>query len=73
MAGKERKMIELTEAQVQAMEAQKAPLQLIHPQTQEVFVLIRKDVYDLTCSIVGGGPGRAWDDQADEGLIRKRP
>jgi hypothetical protein len=36
-----------------------------------VFVLIRKDVYDLTCSIVAGQTGRVWDDEED--LIQKRP
>ena len=65
-------MLELTEAQVQALGAQSSPLHLVNPVTREVFVLIRKDVYDLTCSIVGGGPGRPWDDQADDDLIRKR-
>jgi hypothetical protein len=72
MAGKETSMIELTEAQVQALKEQKAPLQLVNPATQEVFVLIRKDVYDLTCSIVGGGKRRVWDDVSDDDLIRKR-
>jgi len=72
MAGKETSMIELTEAQVQALEEQKAPLQLVNPATQEVFVLIRKDVYDLACGIVGGGRGRVWDDAGDDDLIRKR-
>jgi len=33
--------------------------------TREVFVLIRKEVYDLTCGIVGGGRGRVWDDESD--------
>lgn len=67
-------MIELTTEQVQALEMQKPkPLQLVNPATQEVFVLICKDVYDLTCSIVGGQPGRVWDDQADDDLIRKKP
>jgi hypothetical protein len=32
-------------------------------------VLIPKRVYDLTCKIVGGGPGQVWDDAADDGLI----
>jgi len=64
-------MIELTENQVQALESQKAPLHLVNPATQEVFVLIRKEVYDLTCSIVGGGQARVWDDEADDDLIRK--
>ena len=43
----------------------------LNPATQEVFVLIRKEVYDLTCNIVGGGQGRVWDDEADDDLIRK--
>jgi len=67
-------MIELTAEQVQALETQKPnTLQLVNPATQEVFVLVRKDVYDLTCSIVGGQTGRVWDDQADDDLIRKKP
>jgi hypothetical protein len=66
-------MIQLTEEQVQALAAQKSPLQVMDPATQQVYVLVRKDVYDLVCSIVGGGPGRAWDDEADDDLIRKRP
>ena len=65
-------MIELTEAQVRALENQKSPLHLVNPATQEVFVLIRKDVQDLTGSIVGGQKGRVWDDDGDEDLIRKR-
>jgi hypothetical protein len=66
-------MQELTTEQVAAIEAQKpTPLELVNPTTQEVFVLIRKDVYDLTCTIIGGGKGRVWDDEADDDLIRKR-
>ena len=65
-------MIELTKEQVQALETQKAPLAVVNPVTQEVYILIRKEIYDLTCSIVGGGPGRVWDDEADDDLIRKR-
>ena len=66
-------MLELTEQQAQALEAQKAPLRLVNPRTREVFVLLRQDVYDLTCGIVGGGRGQVWDDVADEGLTRKGP
>lgn len=64
-------MIELTEQQAQALEAQKSPLHLLNPRTSEVYVLIRQDVYQLTCNIVGGGPGQVWDDEADDNLIRK--
>jgi hypothetical protein len=66
-------MIELTPEQAQAMSEQKAPLQVLNPVTQEVFVLIRKEVYDLTCSIVGGGQGQVWDDEADDDLILRKP
>jgi hypothetical protein len=73
MAQTEDIMVELTQEQVQAVEAQRPqPLQMVNPATQELFVLVRKEVYDLACSIVGGQPGRVWDDQADEGLIRKQ-
>ncbi len=65
-------MIELTELQAKAMEDAASPMHVVHPKTREIFVLIRKDVYDLTCSIVGGGKGRVWDDEADDDLIRKR-
>lgn len=65
-------MIELTDEQALAMAEQAPPLQVINPRTQEVFVLIRRDVYDLTCSIVGGQKGRVWDDEADNDLIGKK-
>jgi hypothetical protein len=65
-------MLELTERQVRAIGEQKSPLELINPATQEIFVLVRKEVYDLTCSIVGGRPGQVWDDE-DTDLIRKKP
>ena len=65
-------MIELTREQTQAIAAQKAPVQVLNPATQEVFVLIRKDVYELTCSIVGGGKGQVWDDEADDNLILRK-
>ncbi len=64
-------MIELTEEQAAALEKQQAPLQLINPRTREVYVLIRRNVYDLTCVVVGGGKGKPWDDEADNDLIRK--
>jgi hypothetical protein len=64
----------LTQEQIRAIQEQKpTPLHLGNPVTQEVFVLIREEVYDLTCRIVGGGKGQVWDDEADDDLIRKRP
>lgn len=64
-------MIELTEEQSRALEAEKSPLHLVNPRTKEVFVLIRKNVYDLTCNLVGGKRGQVWDDEADDDLVRK--
>ena len=65
-------MIELTKEQTRAIEENQSPLHLLNPETKEVFVLIRKNVYDLTCGIVGGQRGRVWDDNADDDLIRKK-
>lgn len=64
-------MFELTEEQARALEKQQAPLQLVHPRTGEVYVLVRKNVYDLACTVVGGAKGQPWDDEADNDLIRK--
>ena len=62
-------MIELTAEQAAAIEGQTTPLHLTDPTTGEVYVLIRKAVYDLTCRIVGGS-GKAWNDDRDDDLIR---
>jgi hypothetical protein len=64
-------MLELTEQQAAAIEDQKSPLRLVDPRTGEVYVLIRKDVYELTCMAIGGGKSHVWDDAADDDLIRK--
>lgn len=64
-------MIELTEEQAAAMARERAPLQVVDPRTREVYVLVRRDVYALTCVVVGGGKGKPWDDEADNDLIRK--
>jgi hypothetical protein len=55
-------MIDLTEEQVQAVEAQRGPWQVRNPQTQETFVLIRQDVYELVKKIIEGPNRRGWDD-----------
>jgi hypothetical protein len=63
-------MIELTQEQAQALTREPLPLHVVDPRTHEVYVLIKKNVYDLTCRIVGGAKGQVWDD-ADNDLIRK--
>lgn len=64
-------MIELTDEQTLGQERQRAPLKVVNPRTQEVYVLVRQEVYELTCRIVGGGEGQTWDDKGDDDLIRK--
>lgn len=66
-------MIELTPEQAQAMAEQKTPLKVLNPLTQEVFVLIRQNVYELTCGIVSSMNRAGWDNPADDDLIVKRP
>jgi hypothetical protein len=49
---KERTMFELTPEQARAMAEQKAPLKVLNPLTQEMYVLIRQNVYELSCGLV---------------------
>ena len=65
-------MIQLTEEQALAMDSGKSPLQVLNPRTREVYVLIREDVYKLTCNIIDGPNRRGWGNPADDDLIKKR-
>lgn len=64
-------MIELTGDQARAIErsAEQPPL-LVNPQTQETFVLARKDVYDRMQRWLAPLK-RRWDNPADDDLTRK--
>ena len=64
-------MIELTEEQARAMEGQKKPLHVLNPRTHETYVLIRQDIYDLTCTLIGGKKNGVWGDDDDDDLVRK--
>jgi hypothetical protein len=56
-------MIELNEDQQRALrEADKGPVKVVNPATQEVFVLVRQDVYELVRKIIDGPNRRGWDD-----------
>jgi hypothetical protein len=70
MGPKEQAMIQLTEEQARVMAEEKAPPQVLNPLTQEVFVLIRKDIYDTVCGFLRP-LGRGWDNPADDDLIRR--
>jgi hypothetical protein len=63
-------MIELTEAQSRALEEKKAPLEVVDPRTGEVFVLIRKAVYENVCGVLRPF-NRNWDNPEDDDLIRR--
>jgi hypothetical protein len=56
-------MIHLTPEQVQALESQAEPLELHNPKTQEVFVLIRKEVFAQVRAWMAP-LNRGWDDAA---------
>ena len=60
--GTEEAMIELTEEQQQVLSAEKGPLQIVDPLTQEVYVLVRKDVYELGRRVIDGPNRAGWDD-----------
>jgi hypothetical protein len=56
-------MIELTEEQARALEAGgERPPRVKNPLTQETFLLIRQDVYDLVRRVIDGPNRRGWDD-----------
>jgi hypothetical protein len=45
-------MIELTQQQRQAVSISDAPVQLVDPETHEVFVLVRSDLYEKVKGLV---------------------
>jgi hypothetical protein len=66
-------MIELTEEQMQALEAQmQGPLPVRNPRTGETFLLVRREVYELVRKVIDGPNRRGWSDPADDDLIRKQ-
>jgi hypothetical protein len=63
-------MIELTPEQLQALDAREQPAVMIDPRTGQEYLLIRRDVYEKVRSVLAPF-GRAWDNPADDDLIRK--
>ena len=63
-------MIERTEQQAQAAEQDGPPPVLVHPKTQEEFVLVRKQVFDRMQKWAAPLK-RGWDNPADDDLIRR--
>jgi hypothetical protein len=63
-------MIQLTPEQVQALDAPEQPTVAVDPRTGEEYLLIRRDVYEKARAVLKPF-GRAWDNPADDDLIRK--
>jgi hypothetical protein len=62
-------MIELTQEQLKALDAEN-PAVAVDPRTGQEYLLIRRDVYELVRGTLKPY-GRGWDDPADDDLIRK--
>jgi hypothetical protein len=63
-------MIQLTETQSQELYAENQPPVAVDPRTGEEYLLIRRDVYEKMRRFLKP-LGRAWDNPADDDLIRK--
>ena len=63
-------MIELTQEQLQALDAPEQPAVAVDPRTGQEYLLIRREVYEKVRSVLTP-LGRAWDNSADDDLIRK--
>jgi hypothetical protein len=68
--GKEIAMIELRDDQLQALDGSQQPPIAIDPRTGQEYLLIRRDVYEKVRAVLKPF-GRAWDDSADDDLIRE--
>jgi hypothetical protein len=63
-------MIELTAEQSQALDAPQQPVVAVDPRTGQEYLLIRREIYDKIRLMLKPF-GRAWDNPADDDLIRK--
>jgi hypothetical protein len=62
-------MIELRDDQLQALDALPQPPVAVDPRTGQEYLLIRREIYEKVRGMLRP-LGRAWDDPADDGLIR---
>ena len=62
-------MIELTPEQLKALDAPEQPAVAVEPRTGQQYLLIRREVYEKVRSVLRPF-GRAWDNPADDDLIR---
>jgi hypothetical protein len=62
-------MIKLSDDQLRALDA-KQPAVAVDPRTGQEYLLIRREIYEKVQSFLRPY-GRAWDNPADDDLIRK--
>ena len=62
-------MIELRDDQLQALDALPQPPVAVDPRTGQEYLLIRREIYEKVRGMLKP-LGRAWDDPADDDLIR---
>ncbi len=70
MRAKETAMIELTREQLEALDAARQPTVAVDPRTGQEYLLIRREIYEKVQAVLKPF-GRAWDNPADDDLIRK--
>jgi len=63
-------MIELREDQLQSLDAPQQPPVAVDPRTGQEYLLIRREIYEKVRGFLKPY-GRAWDNPADDDLIRE--
>lgn len=63
-------MIELRDDQLQDLEAPQQPPVAVDPRTGQEYLLIRREIYEKVRGFLKP-LGRAWDNPADDDLIRE--
>jgi hypothetical protein len=64
-------MIELRADQLQSLDAPEQPPVAVDPRTGQEYLLIRRETYEQVRAFLKPY-GRAWDDPADDDLIREQ-
>lgn len=64
-------MIELREDQLLSLDAPEQPPVAVDPRTGQEYLLIRREIYEKVRGVLKPY-GRAWDDPADDDLIREQ-
>ena len=63
-------MIELRDDQLRDLDGQVQPASAVDPRTGQEYLLIRREIYEKVRAVLKPY-GRAWDNPADDDLIRE--